>query len=144
MLIEKVNFSHVYVKFSDRYHNRTLYYHATFTGMNFLAKRIFDKKYEVVYERSFTIQGAAKKEVVKWCIDNSGSNYGFQEIFGMLIVRFLGWFSLKIKNPFGTGPKQFFCSEAAAIILEKCGYKIISDKDSIGLVEIKQILKNLK
>lgn len=133
--IDRTEFSHVYLKIHSKSIQRDLIYQASGLSVNFCGIRIFNDKNESIIEFIIIITPEEKIEILKLAVDLAGKPYGMKELIGIGIVRFLGLFNKKIKNPYADGSKTYICSELAATILLKLNFKF-EELDSVTPKEI--------
>lgn len=121
--VERTKFSHAYVQWYSASADRYLIYQASGLTVNFCGMDIFYKKNIDVAQFTIPITAAEKKQIIQMAIDLAGKPYGMKDLFGIAWVRFMGLFGKKVKNPFSDGAKTYICSELAATILTKIGFK---------------------
>lgn len=137
--IEGTNFSHVVIRI-DAGINREFVYHSHMTGLNFLSKKLYNKRYQTVEKYEFQITKDQRKKLITWFLDKAGESYPMLELIGMLFVRF--WerlFKKQIRNPLGT--TKMYCSEAAIRALKIIGIKLPRAEYKVNaLREIREIM----
>lgn len=145
MLVEKTNFSHVVARWYISALDRMTHYEAVGSGVNFTCKDLYEKKHQEVEIYEFSISESDLKEVAAYCHDNAGKKYSKKGILGLLLMRILRLFGIKIANPYRDGEYSQYCVETLMRILRKAGYQVGTDEqiESYGLVECHELLKKL-
>lgn len=115
-LIEKTNFSHVYVRHATHY-NIDIIYQASGHAVNFESGELFFKKAQTVKEFEFRVSDEAFDAYMSFALRNVGKPYGIKQIFGIFLLKI---FKLK-SNPFKNGSADYVCSELVAEILYELG-----------------------
>ena len=139
-LIENTEFSHVVIRI-DAGVNREFVYHSHFNGVNFLSKKLYNKKYKTTSKYEFFITKEQRKKLITYFLDNAGESYPMKELVGVLFVRIAGRFGFKINNPLGSN--GMYCSELAVKVLNILGFKKTSGKYKVtALKEIQDILND--
>lgn len=148
-LIRKVEgsaYSHVYVKFHSDSLERDLVYQASKTMVNFMGTEVFNEEAETVETYTLDLSDEAYKHILQYAIDNAGKPYGVKALLGMGLVKLMGLFGKKIKNPFKDGSSAYVCLELVGVILWIIGeIESIEDLESMGLKEFHDLfMKGLK
>lgn len=107
-------YSHVFISWHSDSIERTMIYEAKGNGVNFTGEQNFKAHNLIVYEYDVEINEKQKKRILQFCVDNSRTHYGYLQLIGIGLVRFVGMLGLKIVNPFTSGN---ICSEIAAKVL---------------------------
>jgi uncharacterized protein YycO len=117
-------YSHVYVKFHSESLNRTLIYEAVGSGVRFVGMSKWSSHAEEV--ATFDIQVSDDKylELIRYCIDNAGVEYGFMQNIGIVL-------SGLFKEKFNRFNKGMNCSETSYNIGELAGLNLQKDKNLI-------------
>lgn len=124
--VENTKYSHVYLKFYSKSLDRYLVYHATGDGLYFLGFVKFSNENKIFKEYLISASEEEKTKILKWCVDNSGKEYGKLQIIGIGIVRLIKHlFGKVINNPFANGDKKQVCDETVARVLQILGYNFI-------------------
>lgn len=121
-------YSHTYVRWYTKGAQADVYYEASGTSVHFVASRIFKARAITLHEYKITITKAQRQELVGWCLNNAGMDYGLKQAFGIGIMKML---ELE-HNPFGEKDAQV-CSEVVAHVLKgiaDLGLKIDFEKAS--------------
>lgn len=136
-LYQHTPYSHVYLKFYSKTTNRQLIYEAVGGGVRFIGSNAWEK--HAVEMKTFDINITHKNtvELMQYCIDNAGCEYGFLQNLG---IAFCNAFGIK-KNPFKKGKN---CSEIIAEILILEGCKINKDLNLITPKDIYEILDEIE
>jgi hypothetical protein len=129
----KTPYSHVYIKFKAETLDRTLIYEAVGGGVRFIGSKRWEEYAKEVASFELDITDESYYQIMRYCVDNSGIDYGFWQNIGVVISNI---FSLK-KNPFSNGEN---CSEAIGEILGLEGYKIDKDMNLLTPKDIFSIL----
>lgn len=142
--IEKVPFSHVYVKFRSDSLDRDIIYQASGTSVNFVGSPRFHESSMTVEEYTFEVSDVIYRSIIQYAIDNAGKPYGKRELIGMGLVRAAALFGKNIKNPFRDGESSYICVELAGVLLWTAGLiKDATELESIGLSGFYQLMKDL-
>jgi hypothetical protein len=105
------------------------------TGIRFIGTSTWQNHAMEVESFSIVLNNSNYLDLLRYCVDNSGTDYGFMQNVGVVISNLL-----KLDyNPFKKGKN---CSEVIAEILELEGYKFNKSKDLITPKDIYLILKN--
>lgn len=110
-LYEKTAYSHVYIRWQTDLTDQNLCYQASGSSVHFLGSKKFNESIDVIEEYSIEISDAKYKDMVRFCIDNAGYEYGLMQAIGIFIVDL---FSLQT-NPWKKG---YICSELVASMLQ--------------------------
>lgn len=138
---EGVPFSHVYVRWYSETADRGLVYQASGTKVNFVGLDRFMGHSQVFEEYEFTMAGEKKPDLLRFCIDVAGEDYGISQAFGIGLMRLAKWwFGKRISNPFRHGE---ICSEIGAKVLRIMGYSPDFDDDQAGPREVWEYVKSL-
>lgn len=134
-LMERTNFSHVYVKNETRY-NIDLIYQASGTQVNFMNTDIFHMKNKTIKEFEFKVSDEAFDKYMKFALNNCGRPYGVKQILGIAIMKILNL----PNNPFPNGVADYVCSELVAEVLCELG-KFKYDRATFDRLTPKDIYK---
>lgn len=126
----KTPYSHVYMKFYSKSLDRWIVYEAVGNGVRFIGQKLFDETVDIIKEFEIDISDEKQKELLVWCVDNSGVKYGCLQLIGIFIANIL---KLK-RNPFKSGK---ICSELIAEAIENA--EIYKFKKDLNLVTPKEI-----
>ena len=129
-------YSHVYVKFHSDSLNRDLVYEAVGSGVRFIGEKKWQSHAEEVASFSIQVPDDKYADLVKYCIDNAGDEYGFLQNIGIVIA---GVFNEKF-NRFNDGMN---CSENTYNIANLLGIVINKDKNLITPKDLYQKLSTL-
>lgn len=110
----RTKYSHTYVRWYAKGAQADVYYEASGSSVSFIGGEIFKKKTEVIHEYKISITKEQRQELVRWCLNNSGVDYGLMQAIGLGFVEI---FKLD-KNPFSDKKGQI-CSEVVAHILKE-------------------------
>lgn len=117
-LIEWTKYSHVYLQWDSEFAESTITYHAAGHSVHFLGLELFKKSVKPVYIFEIDITREQYKDLLHYCFEKSGTDYGVKQIFGITIVKLMCLFGKKIKNPFSDGDKSQVCSELIGHVLK--------------------------
>lgn len=129
------DYSHVSFKFEAKSYDRMLVYEAVGAGVRFIGLNQWTTDHEEVNSVELNISDENYKRIMQFCIDSSGSGYGYLQNIGILIADL---FKLK-KNPLVKGEN---CSEIIGEVLALEGYKIDKDFNLLTPKDIWLILNN--
>ncbi len=139
MLVERTNYSHVYVRTRSDKYDRDLIYQASGLAVNFVGLDFFLSKNTIVDEFDFDVSDETYVKLMQFCIDNAGKPYGSKQLVGMGIKK------LGFENPFRDGKQTYVCSEMAAyIIKEFISGGIGTDLDDIDPRAVHEYLSSIK
>lgn len=143
MVVERSEFSHVYMKTYSKSLDRWLIYQASGTKVNFIGQEKFYEHNESVKEYLFDVNPESKTKFLVKAVDTVGTPYGVKQLIGIGLVRLGKVFGLKLTNPFRDNRATYVCSELAAEVLEEItGINIGEDLDTIGPKELDEIIMN--
>lgn len=139
-VIEKIPYSHTYIKFYSSKFKRDIVYHASKFGIQMLGSKRFGQHVKVIEEYTLEVSEDAYENMISYCIDFAGYPYAYLQLIGMLFVKL---FRLK-KNPFGNGRTALVCNEFAADVLKSGNIVTINkDLEVLGLKEFHDIVAPL-
>lgn len=141
-LVERTEFSHVFVKMDSASLGTTLIYQASGTQVNFMGLKQFEDAAHIHSEFEFEVSDETYREFLRWAVREAGTPYGLKPVLGILAVK---WFNLG-RNPFSDGSKTWFCSELGARVLKGFVGVHISEKEleTAGPKKIYEICVKLK
>lgn len=132
-------YSHVFIAWKSESLDRLLIYEARGGGVNFTNIRSFYKHNEVVASYSITeLSDEVKKDIIRFCVDNARTEYGFLQVLGIGLVRLAAKVGIKIQNPFKGGN---ICSEIAAKVIQIVDPSIQINLDNVGPKAIYDLLE---
>ena len=120
LLTQKTPYSHVYLKYKDDNLQRTVYFQASHTLVNYMGESTFLAQETVVQEFNFIISDNSFLSVQQFAIDNAGKPYGTLEICGLALVQIASLFGIKMQNPFKDAGTSWICDQLQAALLETC------------------------
>lgn len=133
---QKGRYSHAF--FAFLYLGKWYVVDSTTKGIKIHLMAEFEKHNRIVKRFEIVSTEEQKKEVMRLAIARSYDKYPKLEIVGnaiQLIVKWLSFGKIKIKNPFKLGEKSPRCQEFAAIILRDIyGFDIKENLDSTDLL----------
>ena len=118
MWVDKIPYSHVYIKWHWNGIGRDIIYQASKFAVNFESNITFDGHALSVEEYEVDISDDCHKKMMQFCMDNANKPYGFKEILGFAWVKIVAKFGKKIRNPFPSNGSSFVCSTLGAEILQ--------------------------
>lgn len=137
-LVERTEFSHVYISWYSEGIDRNLYYEASGSSVKFVNQEYMDLYTEIVAK--FEIPTTLKHVIIQKCVDNVNKKYGIMELIGLGLVKLVKIFGKDVKNPF-SNQNTYFCSELIADLIKELG--ITFNKD-LNLVTPKDIYIKLQ
>ena len=141
-LVEWTKYSHVYLQWDSEFAQSKITYHAAGHSVHFLGTKKFNETVTPIHEFEIEISRDQYKELLHYCFENSGTDYGIKQIFGIAIVKAAGLLGKEISNPFSDGGKSQVCSELVGYVLSEIMDKDIKlDLDIAGPRDIFQFLK---
>lgn len=138
--VEKTEFCHTYIKFTNSNLKSDLYYQASGSKVNFVGSHLFNKKNKVLKEFNIELTDEQYYRILDKAIDLVGQPYSLPQLAGILIVTICKLFGKTIKNPFGG--KGYICSEIVGGVLVELFDLKIDDVNSITPKDIYAVLEN--
>lgn len=131
-LYQKTGYSHVALIFQTS-RGKKLVYEAVGSGIRYISKNKWLEN--VIVVESFELEISAENyiQIIDYCIENAGYDYGFMQNIGIAVAEI---FNLK-KNPFKKGKN---CSEVLAEVLVKNGFDVTKPLDLVTPKDINDIL----
>jgi len=120
MLIQKTPYSHVYLKYDNKFTGMTMYYQASHTLVNSMCENVFLSQEEIIKEFTFNVSDDAFKTWIMFADQNAGKPYGIKEILGLFLVELALLIGLKIDNPFKEAGETWICDQLIAAGLQQC------------------------
>lgn len=120
MLVQKTNYSHVYLKYQDNFLNQPMYYGASHTLVNYMSAPVFLAQETVVKEFTFNISDEMFVSTLLFAAQQAGKPYGVWEIIGLGIMNVSLLFGIKINNPFANAGSNWICDQLMAALLSQC------------------------
>jgi hypothetical protein len=140
----KTPYSHVYLKYTDDYTSRVVYYQASHTLVNYMGQSTFLGQETPIQEFTFNISDANFKSIQQFAIDNAGKPYGVLEIFGLACVLICAKVGLKVDNPFKDAGTTWICDQLVAGILNECdGVNLPVSLDDMTPLDAFNLVKTL-
>lgn len=135
----RTRYSHTYVRFYASGAKADAYYEASGTSVKFVGSNIFKHKSKVIHEYKISITKSQRQELVGWCLNNAGVDYGVMQAVGIGLMKI---FNLET-NPFGNKNKQI-CSEVVGHILRDIAdLGITIDLEKASPKDIKDFLDSI-
>lgn len=111
-------------------------------GVEFRLAHKYYQTVEVVHSFNVSITDAQVSALMEWGHKYSGTKYSAWQLVGMVGVRFLNLFGIKVKNPANNGLSEFVCTELASNVMKGIlGITIRKDPEDITLKDIVEDLK---
>lgn len=101
------SYSHVARKFTI-YNEIEMFYQASEGKVNYENQKAFFKKHEIVKSYSFEAPEEIHQNMAMACLRDTGTEYGFKQNVGIVLVDILSFFGKEIDNPWKKGRN---CSE---------------------------------
>jgi hypothetical protein len=120
MMAQRTPYSHVYLKYEDKYLGQTMYYQASHTLVNSMSESVFLSQETVVQEFTFNISEATFVKTLQFAANQSGKPYGTLEICGLALVEVASAVGIKIQNPFKDAGSTWICDQLQAAMLAQC------------------------
>jgi len=144
-LIECTKYSHVYLQWKSEFADSTLTYHAAGNSVHFLGFDKFNKTVQPIHTFELDITREQYRELLHYCFEHAGTDYGIKQIFGIAYVKFMGCIGKKVNNPFSDGEKSQVCSELVGNVLSDIlDNDLKLDLDIAGPRDIYEYLNNIK
>jgi hypothetical protein len=140
----KIPYSHVYLKYYDDYLDRTVYYQASHTLVNYMGESTFLSQETVIQEYVFNVSEVNFRAIKQFAIDNAGKPYGTLEILGLACVILCAKVGLKVNNPFKDAGTTWICDQLVAGILNECdGVNLPVDLNNMTPLDANNLVKTL-
>lgn len=139
-LVECTSYSHVFLRWENS-QQVDIVYEASGARVRFINGEIFDELAETKYQFEYEMNREQYRKLIRFCMENVGTEYGVMQIIGIALVRIGIW----KKNHWGEGKSAQVCSETVAYaIREVLGKEIGFDVDTAGPRKIYNFLKSEK
>jgi hypothetical protein len=120
MLVQRTNYSHVYLKYQDEYLGQPMHYGASHTLVNYMSAPVFLSQETVVKEFTFNVSDATFLSTLQFAANQAGKPYGLLEICGLALVELASFVGIKISNPFKEAGATWICDQLVAAMLNTC------------------------
>ena len=111
-------YSHVFVAWKSKTHQKTLVYHAAHGNVHFVEFKRFAEENNVIKLYKLSIPETSYKGLVGKCIDLAGISYGYLELVKILAYDICDSLNVSIKM---SNDKGYICSELLADLLLELG-----------------------
>lgn len=91
-------------------------YHASGTQVHFMADSLFKKKAIIVEEYVYQLPREDYNDLLKFCMQNAGVDYGQVGVLGIAAVKFAEMVGFTIKNPFNSARQ--WCSKLVGALIK--------------------------
>ena len=136
-LVEKRDYSHVYVKYQDEFTKDIMIFQASHGEVNLVSEELFLQNSEVIeeYEMSVTAEVylAIRKEMNKLL----GVKYAFLQLLNITLQKL---FKSKDIRLFENGDEQFICSELGYKILKMAYPEVVAHQDSLTPSDFNKVI----
>jgi hypothetical protein len=130
----KTEYSHTYLSFYSNHLSRDLKYEAVGGGVRFVGQKEWESHAEEICKYSIQVTDKEYIELLQYCIDNAGADYGFMQNMGIVLANVL-----KLnKNIWRKGQN---CSELVGRLLELKGYIFCKDLNLLTPNDIEKALQ---
>ena len=136
-------FSHSYLKHQCDWSNRSVYFQASHTSVNFMSETRFLAEETVIQEFIFTVDDAKFIKMQDFCLDNSAKPYGILSIFGFAYKIIADRLGFKVRNPIRAAKKTPVCSQLIAELLADLDVTIPLEIDDITPKDLFPIVQAL-
>lgn len=144
MLTQKTPYSHVYLKYTNDYADRVIYYQASHTLVNYMNESTFLGQEKVVEEYTFNVSNDAFKAVLQFAIDNAGKPYGTLSIIGLAVVQVAMLFGIKMHNPLKEAGGTWICDQLIAqLLVSSANVKLLMPLDDMTPADTYALVKTL-
>lgn len=133
----KTEYSHVFVQFDSESLGTSLIYESVGEGVRFISFDLWKEKAEITDIFEIEVDTDIYKEIMRFCINNSGKEYGFSQNIGV----FLAYLTKLSHNPFN---KNQNCSETTAKIINIIKKIFNSDINLVTPRDIYEVLSENK
>jgi len=114
-LWDNAPYSHVYIRWTSN-NSLNICYQASRSMVHFLGEKVFNQTILPIEEYELDITQEQYQQMLRFCVLNSGVNYSFKQILGIVLAKVLRL----SKNPFSDQNNGYVCSELIAqIMLDK-------------------------
>jgi hypothetical protein len=143
-LVDKTPYSHTYICFHSDMYDRDLVYQASSLQVNFEGWALFNSTDLTVKEFILPVSPSTKTKIIQFAIDRAGIPYGWKEILGIGIVKFVALFGKRIANPFKSGDTTYICSKLVSeILIDYLGDNIRGDLESLTPKDVYKYLSTI-
>jgi len=140
----KIPYSHVYLKYTDDYTERVVYYQASHDLVNYMGQSTFLGQETVIQEFVFNVSDTNMKTIRQFAIDQAGKPYGVMEIIGLAYVLICAKLGIKANNPFKDAGTTWICDQLVAGILSACdGVKLPTDVNNMTPLDVNNLVNTL-
>lgn len=140
--VDRVPFSHMYVRFYATSLDRVLVYHAAKHSLHFVEWERFKKTNKIIEELSFDCSPRQFVEIMQLCVDTAGIKYGMLTLIGIAIRIFGQRTGLWAQNPFKDGQKSYICSEFIYEVCKILGMEGELDAETESLRPLHKMIKS--
>ncbi len=123
--IYQTPYSHCYLKFHSDGIDRDIVYEAVGLGVRFIGVKRWAEHAEVIREFEIEITKEQYCELMRFCVDHAGAEYGKGQIVGIYAAKL---FRMR-ENVFKNDDDMQVCSEIIGRIMEQLGYEFDKDLD---------------
>lgn len=142
--VYNTEYSHTYIRYHSDDLQRDIIYEAVGKGVRFIGLTNWLKHAEVVDEFSIEIPEEQYDNLMKYCIDEAGLDYGLVQCVGILVVELLSKVGVILnKNPFPGHSMDRICSEEVSNVLKSIGIVIKKDRNLISPKDIYEALSHV-
>lgn len=136
-----ITYDHVYIKWNWSIIDRDIIYQASKMSVNFESNITFDGHAKTIESYEINVDDQTHKEIMQFCMDNSGKPYGIKQIIGFGWIKLCGLFGKKVNNPFPSYGATFVCSKIIAAILQKADIKVDDNLDNVDPLLLNEVVK---
>ncbi len=137
MWVDGSNISHGYTKFCSNSWGTQFIYQNSGHKTHFVGGELFNKLNIAVEEYTVDVPDEVEIAVGKLCVSREGKPYALKQVFGkglVIIVRWVSFKKIEIKNPFSDGDSETDCiEELAKIIALGLGIEVKLDMDTVSV-----------
>lgn len=119
-LVQKTNYSHVYLKYHDEYLGQDMIFQASHSVVNSMSLPVFLAQETVVKEFTFNVSDVTFLKTMQFAANQAGKPYGVLEICGLALVELCALIGIKIQNPVKDSGQTYICDQLVAAILNEC------------------------
>lgn len=131
----QTEYSHTYLGFYSSSLDRNLKYEAVGGGVRFIGEKEWQYHAQEICRYDISVSDEEYLEVLRYCVDNSGQDYGFMQNIGIVIANIL---KLE-KNIWSKGDN---CSELVGRLLELKGYSFNKELNLLTPKDIENALRS--
>lgn len=139
--VQGTSYSHTYVKWHDQMTDKWVIYQATGKGgVGYVTEENFARHSIIIKEFACANDPFEFSNAMKYCQNNSGQDYGFFQLVGILYAKTVKWIGGRVDNPFPQG--QVCCETVAVLLMDHFGVQM--DHADMDVIDVKYVHDKLE